>query len=109
MQTNPGQLESIMLNNCRNKIIPCDIDQFYYVTSINLKRNYLEKLLEEIFNLVNIKYLDLQLNKLQTLPKAIFILTKLESISLNGNFYPDTPVRTPYERLNTLLNLGYIV
>lgn len=95
---------------CRNiQIIPCDIDQFYFVDTIDLSNNNLQKLPKEICNNLQITCLYIGNNMLSYLPKDIFKLTNLEHITLNNNLYFNTVTGNPISRLRKLEILGHIV
>lgn len=92
-------------------IIPCDVDQFYYVTRIilyvnkikilplelfstklvtlDVSFNYLEQLPKEISNIVTLRNLDIQSNKIKYLPNEIKQLTKLETFGINSKYFPN--------------------
>lgn len=117
----------------KQKIIPCDIDQFHYVIMITIIKGSIIVLPDELFNLVNLsqlvlnnnkisilpkkicnlallKYLSVPYNELYKIPKEILELNNLCEISLNKNNYRDThPLYTPRRMLEYMRENGDLV
>lgn len=68
----------------RIKVIPCDIDQYYYVDIIEICYTKISVLPEELFNLT-LRELEFYNNKLEVLPRKIQNLTKLSYLDISDN------------------------
>lgn len=66
------------------QVIPCDVDQYYYVTKILIIHSSISILPIELFNL-NLVELDLSNNIIKVLPREIINLTNLEYLNLTYN------------------------
>lgn len=117
-------------------IIPCNIDQFYYINYIDLSQNLIQNLIQnllgELMNIVNIRVLLLTTNlitsvprkinklvnvtafsvcnnRLCNLPAVMFDINKTADINIDFNFYPNPITYCSYiDRLNYLKKNGYI-
>lgn len=105
---NPDAVESISLVGMKLRKIPAEVFQFKNLRFLDLRRNRITKIPDEIKNLTKLEELDLtgnkledfpealttlprllilrlRKNKLYSLPKSIGNLNKLEQLDLNGN------------------------
>lgn len=99
-----SQLEHIYLSKRKIKSIPCDIDQFYYVTGINLRECYYYgmplKIPQELENLTQLVSLELSNCNLSVIPNTIFNLINLKLLSLYCN-----KIRRVQKKIAKLINL----
>lgn len=76
---------SIFVNDSNIHIIPCDIDQFYYLYYLELNRNFIKNLPRELFSNTIIEKIWLDCNEIHTLPIEIENLINLVYFSINFN------------------------
>lgn len=72
-------------------LIPCDVDQFYYVNIIYLERNKISILPKEIAS-PKIHQLSLCHNRLQRLPREIKHCVNLLSLHIDNNLLSNLPI-----------------
>lgn len=120
-------LDRISINQL--KIVPVDVNQFFYVNKVFFCDGFLSNLPRELFNLnlikldissnnitflpreigrlTNILELNIIQNKLDTLPKEILKLVKLKHMYINHNKYMHT-IGNYKSRLRKLRENGFI-
>lgn len=82
-------LTTICTPNCNIHIIPCDIDQFYYVRTIHLDDNSISHIPNEVL-FKNLRYLSLPNNMITILPRNICYLN-LSRLYISGNKLANLP------------------
>lgn len=77
-------MNKIYTNNSKINVIPCDIDQYFYVTQISIISTKISVLPVELFNLV-LNLLNLFNNNISVLPREIKKLTQLCFLCMSYN------------------------
>lgn len=93
-------MNNIDLKSEQVKLLPCDVDQFYYVTSIYANSQCLEKVADEIYNMINLINLWLSYSKISVISNKISNLVNLKTLSFEENNISEVP-----EEISNLKNL----
>lgn len=66
-------------------IIPCDVDQFYYLQTLMIVNSTITCIPREIGNLTKLKELDLENNSILEIPLELYTITTLKYINITRN------------------------
>ena len=88
-------LNGLLMQNCQLKQIPTDIGRLSNLILLDVSKNFLTTT-ERINGLVNLKYLNLSQNKIQSLSEYCAGLAALVVLLLNGNQLTELPNRITY-------------
>lgn len=72
-------------------IIPADIDQFFYINTIDIIEQKIKIIPYELTNLSNLSYIALSFNIIEIIPSYINNLKKLKQLYLGWNFIKNIP------------------
>ena len=81
----------LRLSNCKLDYFPSEILKLTSLKHLDLRRNNIQLLLNNIGFLSDLEYLNLRLNKLKTLPASIGLLSNLKYLNLSSNNLMEIP------------------
>ena len=101
---NPDSVYHLKLNFKRLKQIPHKVYDMHNLRVLDLGRNFIDTLPPEIGTLTNLEVLDLRRNKIRFVPREIGHLVKLNKLNLSRNPILDLP-----DEMSNLTNLEELI
>ncbi|KAK3087411.1 hypothetical protein FSP39_005552 [Pinctada imbricata] len=100
-----GQIQSLQINSTRVLYLPETVGRLTQLTELDLSRNLLRWLPDEMENLKNLEFLNLSHNKFKLFPKVVTKLSTLKSLDLGMNVITILPSAMLNLKKLTTLNL----
>lgn len=73
------------------KLLPCDVDQFYYVYDICISNCEITSIPDEFYDILKLKYLNLGFNRISTISHKISKLINLYTLMIYNNLLSEIP------------------